>query len=146
MAVSIVFAICLVVFIPEADEIPHGEAVMSRHKVHGRPRFPASLVDAAGFVSITRAPGDLSVVARQEVELGADAPCERGWTALRVDGPLDFSLVGILANLTAALAEAGVSVFVISTYDTDILLVRTDSLDDAVAALNHRGHSVSRPV
>ena len=60
-----------------------------------------------------------------------------------IDGQLDFDLVGILAELSAVLASVGVSVFVISTYDTDYLLVKDDSLDRAIDALRARGHSVS---
>ncbi len=59
-------------------------------------------------------------------------------------GPLDFALVGVMADLTAAVARAGVSVFVLSTFDTDHLLVRIDDLDTADGALTAAGHSVIR--
>jgi len=58
-----------------------------------------------------------------------------GWRALKVRGPLDFGLVGFLAGLSATLADAGVSIFAISTYDTDFILVRDDQLEAAVEAL-----------
>jgi len=57
-----------------------------------------------------------------------------------VVGPLDFSLTGILASLTASLAEVGISVFAISTFDTDYLLVKADNLKRAVLKLQEAGH------
>lgn len=95
----------------------------------------------AGFFSVTRAPGELSVVCPEgDVPVGVE--CERGWRALGVEGPLDFSMVGVLASLTAPLAEAGVSIFAVSTHDTDYVLVREGSLETAVAALRGAGHEV----
>ena len=67
---------------------------------------------------------------------------ERGWRALTVEGPLDFALTGVLAALAVPLADAGVSIFAVSTYDTDHVLVRSDRLADAVEALRAAGHSV----
>jgi len=63
---------------------------------------------------------------------------------LRVEGKLDFNLVGILSSLTSSLAEVGISVFAISTYDTDYLFVKEGDLDRGVAALQKAGHDVSR--
>lgn len=95
-----------------------------------------------GFTSVTRTEDETSVVC-----LAADAPpgarTEGPFAALRVTGPLDFSLTGILAGLTAPLADAAVSVFAISTFDTDYLLVPRDRLDDAAEAIRAAGHEVS---
>lgn len=82
------------------------------------------------LVSVTRTADELSVLCAQE-RLPPDATAERDWRAFKVEGPLDFALTGILARLTAPLAEAGIPVFAVSTYDTDYLLVRTR---DAVRA------------
>jgi uncharacterized protein len=68
-------------------------------------------------------------------ELDREAPVQRGFIALRIAGIVDFTLVGVFATLTGALAEAGVSVFVISTYDTDILMVRESDRARAEDAL-----------
>jgi hypothetical protein len=68
---------------------------------------------------------------------------ERGWRALEVAGPLDFSLVGILAALTSSLAAANISLFAISTFDTDYLLVKADTLESAIMALENAGHSIT---
>lgn len=92
-------------------------------------------------VSVTRTAHELSVVTGQDdVPLGEVA--ERGWRVLAVRGPLDFELTGVLAGLAAPLADAGIPIFVVSTYDTDLLLVRDEMLRDAVAALRAAGHRV----
>jgi hypothetical protein len=102
--------------------------------------FPAWAL--GDFVSITRTPEELSVVCRQDA-VPEGVPCERGWCCLRVAGTLPFASVGILASLTAPLAHAGVSVFAISTYDTDYLLVKAEDLVKTCDALRSAGHVVS---
>ena len=62
---------------------------------------------------------------------------------MKVLGPLDFGLTGILASLSTALAEANVSVFAVSTYDTDYILVKSDALERALQALSSLGHVVT---
>jgi hypothetical protein len=97
---------------------------------------------AAGeLVAVTRTGSELSVVCREE-GVPAGVTAERGWRCLRVAGELDFALVGVLAALTAPLAEAGVSVFAVSTYQTDYLLVRAEQWERALAALRDRGHTL----
>lgn len=95
------------------------------------------------LVSVTRTADELSIVCPQD-----DAPegvqASREWRRLRVAGPLDLSLTGVLASLTEPLARAGVSVFAISTFDTDYLLVRETQLDAAVAALSAAGHNAAQ--
>ena len=76
-----------------------------------------------------------------------DAPAdtvarEDGWRGLRVAGTLDFSLIGILADLTGVLRDAGISVFCLSTYDTDYVLTRADRFDEALRALAQAGYAV----
>jgi len=94
------------------------------------------------FFSITRTADELSIVCFQDtVPDGVD--CERGWRCLRVAGAMPFSVVGVLASLTSPLAEATISIFAISTFDTDYLLVKAEKLDDAVATLRRVGHSVA---
>ena len=96
---------------------------------------------AGPFSSITRTPGELSIVCLQE-GVPEGVPCERGWRYLEVEGPLAFALTGILASLTGALALAGVSVFAISTFDTDYLLVRDADAERALELLSREGHRV----
>jgi hypothetical protein len=94
-----------------------------------------------GFFSITRTPDELSIVC-SEAYVPEGIKVERRWRVLRVDGTLDFSLVGILASLTAPLAQAGVSIFALSTYDTDYLLVKVEAFEQAVATLQEAGHLI----
>ncbi len=113
------------------------EWIPGRFAICGLPAedpIPAWASDAGRLISITRTDGELSIVAPQDA-VPETIEAERGWAAMRVAGRLDFSMVGVLARLTAALAEAGVSVCAISTYDTDILLVRSGDSRRAVAAL-----------
>ena len=96
----------------------------------------------SGFSSITRTLHELSIVCTEE-KVPDEVVRESGWRALVVEGPLDFSLVGILASVVTPLAEAGISVFAISTYDTDYLLVRGEQLDSVLSALRKGGHELS---
>jgi hypothetical protein len=94
------------------------------------------------FFSVTRTSVELSVVC----EIAAVPPgvqTEPDWRVLAVQGPLDFGLTGIIARLSSHLAAADISVFVVSTYDPDYLLVREADLSRAVAALRHAGHLIS---
>ncbi|KPF85453.1 hypothetical protein IP70_12215 [alpha proteobacterium AAP38] len=95
-----------------------------------------------GFVSITRTDEELSIVVRQD-RVPGDVVAVGPWRALKVQGPLDFALTGILAALTAPLAHAGISLFAIATYDTDYVLVRAEALDAAINALTAAGHRVA---
>jgi hypothetical protein len=70
------------------------------------------------------------------------AVAEQGWRALRVKGPLDFSMTGVLVSLALPLSRQGVSIFAISSYETDYLLVKEDMLAVAVEALRRAGHTV----
>jgi hypothetical protein len=95
----------------------------------------------APWYSITRTEDELSIVARDGLELGAGER-EPGWSCLRIEGVLDFSLVGVMAGIAKVLADADVSIFAISTFDTDYLLVRTARLQAAKAALTASGYRV----
>ena len=95
------------------------------------------------FVSITRTRDELSIMCRQE-DVPDGVQAERGWRCLRVVGKLEFSLLGVIATLTKVLADAGISVFVVSTFDTDFLLVRDVDLDTAEVALAEAGNRILR--
>ncbi len=69
---------------------------------------------------------------------------EPGWRCLRVLGPLGFGMTGVLASLSGPLASSGVSIFVVSTYETDYLMVQERDLERAVDALTRAGHRVAR--
>ncbi|WP_181236196.1 ACT domain-containing protein [Enterococcus avium] len=68
---------------------------------------------------------------------------EDGWKAFKIEGVLDFSLVGILAKIAALLAEKEISIFAVSTYNTDYVLIKTDKLDAAITALREGGYTVA---
>ena len=72
----------------------------------------------------------------------ADVTADRGWRALELDGTQDLTLTGVLASLAGPLAEAGVPIFALATYDTDVVLVPGARLADAAAALRAEGHAV----
>ena len=86
--------------------------------------------------------GELTVVAPQDA-VPEGVVAERGWRALEVAGPLDLTMTGVMAALSGTLAEAGVALFAVSSYDTDVLLVREAQLPAAVAALRAAGHDVA---
>ena len=94
------------------------------------------------FSSITRTADELSVVCRQD-DVPHGIRCERGWRCLRVAGTMPFSVVGVLASLTIPLAKAGISIFAVSTFDTDYLLMKEDHIDKAITALQQAGHSIT---
>jgi hypothetical protein len=96
---------------------------------------------AGDLVSLTRTGDELSIVCCADC-VPDGVRCETGWRVLRVAGVLDFALVGILASLLVPLAEAGISVFALSTFDTDYVLVRETDLARAVQTLREAGHDV----
>ncbi|MGB5814756.1 MAG: ACT domain-containing protein [Thermoanaerobaculia bacterium] len=96
------------------------------------------------FLSITRTSDELSVVCLQEA-VPPEIRFEKGWKCLKVEGPLDFSEIGILASLTSILATAGVSLFALSTFDTDYILVKEGDLQMAETQLGEAGHRVNWP-
>lgn len=96
------------------------------------------------FVSVTRTTDELSVVCEQRA-VPEGVRTERDFAALKVRGPLDFALTGILASIAKPLADAGISLFAVSTFDTDYVLVRQAALEAAVRALAGAWHQVTRP-
>jgi hypothetical protein len=99
---------------------------------------------AGDFVSVTLTPSETSVVCL-ETRVPRDVTSEKGFRALKVQGPLEFSLVGVLESMIGPLAEERISVFAVSTFDTDYLLVREDALARAVEILIRNGHNIILP-
>jgi hypothetical protein len=104
---------------------------------------PAWVAASSRFVTVSRTPEELSITAVQHA-VPPDVRCERDYRALRVRGPLPLDLIGILAAIADPLAEAGLSIFAISTFDTDYVLVKARDLNAAVTALQRAGHEISR--
>ncbi|MEO1996144.1 MAG: ACT domain-containing protein [Planctomycetaceae bacterium] len=108
-------------------------------RLNGDAPFPAW---AAGrLISLTRSGTELSVVCGAS-HVPIDVQADRDWSALRICGPLDLDQIGILADISRLLAEAQVAIFVISTYDTDIVLIKQCRLTSAINALRVAGHVV----
>ncbi len=110
-------------------------------------KLPSYLINdiqyKSSFFSLTKTADEVSIVCNQGViPTNMQIALEKDWKILKVVGPLDFSLVGILANISSLLAQASISIFVLSTYDTDYILVKKSSLSEAINALKKGGHTV----
>jgi uncharacterized protein len=102
-----------------------------------------SAADGAVMISVTRTPDEVSVVCPEGLApAGHGESVEGGWRLLSVRGSLAFTLTGIMASLAGSLAAAGVSLFAVSTFDTDHVLVKATDLSRAIAALRDAGHEV----
>jgi len=97
-------------------------------------------VDKGPFRSVTRTEHEVSVVCRDH-DVPEGESVDRGWTVLELKGPLDFSLTGVIASLVEPLAAAEIPIFVISTFETDYVLVRSTDLARAADALESAGHT-----
>ena len=95
------------------------------------------------FYFLARTDEELSLVCRTEDAPANTAERDDGWRAFRIEGVLDFSLIGILAKLTGVLADHGIGLFAVSTYNTDYILVKRESLAPALEALTKAGYKVS---
>jgi|SRR5438309_7773759 len=93
------------------------------------------------FLSITRTPNELSIVC-EEALVPDHAYAERNRRLMHIEGTLAFTLTGVLASVAAPLANAGISVFAVSTYDTDYLLVSDEDLQETMQVLETAGHAI----
>ena len=116
-------------------------------------RMPASAAvpawAAKAFVSITRTTDELSIVC-EERRIPADSDgiefqIERGWVLLKLHGPFPLDAIGVLASVAKPLAEAAISLFALSTFDTDYVLVKRTHAKQAIAALTLAGHKLVEP-
>ncbi len=96
--------------------------------------LPGWLFDSSNFYSVTVTADETSIVCREDL-IPNEYSSEKNFRALKVKGPLDFSLTGILASLLDPLAAEGIPVFAVSTYDTDYILVKEENMEKAVGAL-----------
>ncbi len=95
------------------------------------------------FFSVTRTGDELSIVTELS-RVPVDVQSQSGWRVLKVHGPFILSEVGVLVALATPLAEAKISLFAVSTFDTDYLLVASETLPAAIAALERAGHTIHR--
>jgi hypothetical protein len=128
---------------PDAHELTLTvlEGDYSIHRLPPGSEVPDVLKESA-FSSITRTTEETTVVCHGTVDLKAEFT-ESGWTVLKVDGPLDFSLTGILAGISGVLSDAKISLFALSTFDTDYILVRSCDRELATRALSSAGYRFS---
>ena len=93
------------------------------------------------FFSITKTEDELSIVCLEE-NISEKIKSEKGWRVLKVEGPLDFSLVGILSKISGLMAKNNISIFAISTYDTDYILIKDENIKKAIEVLNEDYYNV----
>jgi uncharacterized protein len=99
------------------------------------------LTRTAPFTSITRTGDELSIVCPTD-QAPSNAKCESPWTCFKLEGPFPFSLTGVLASFLDPLAQRGVSIFAISTFDTDYVLVKEEHTGTALETLQAAGHEL----
>ena len=96
---------------------------------------------SAVLLSVTRTQAETTVVCQEE-NVPAGITCNKSWRCLRIEGVLDFSQTGILSSLTAPLAEEGIPIYALSTYSTDLILIKEKDLSRAVLVLTRSGNRV----
>ncbi|MFR0557372.1 ACT domain-containing protein [Pseudoscardovia radai] len=96
----------------------------------------------AGFYFIGKTDEEISLVCRTADTPASTTARDDGWRGFRIRGVLDFSLIGILSRLTGILADNGIGIFAVSTYNTDYILVKSDDFDRALDVLTQQGYTV----
>jgi len=91
--------------------------------------------------SVTRTKNELSIVCPL-INVPKGIVCNQGWSCLKVKGPLDLSLTGIISSIASTLERENISLFSISTYDTDYVMVKEKNLEKAIFALTEAGHRI----
>ena len=118
------------------------ENLYTIHRFPPNHKIPDQVYESE-FYSISKSEEELSVVCSSSIQLNSDKS-EVGWSCIKVIGPLDFSLTGILAEISAVLAKSEISIFAISTFDTDYILVKSEKLPFAKKALLESGCIINR--
>lgn len=95
----------------------------------------------AEFLFLAKTDEEYSIVCQPRHVPPNHLEIEPGWHAFRIQGKLDFSLIGILAEISTVLAAHDIGIFVLSTYNTDYILVKAENLQRAIAALEHAGYT-----
>ena len=107
------------------------------HRLNSSARIPDEVFGEM-FFNIVKTKEELSIVCRNSLTLNSEGS-SRAWSCIKVSGPLELNTIGILAKLSKVLAEAHISIFTISTYDTDYILIKSDKTTEAVSALKSAG-------
>ena len=106
-------------------------------------KSPAGIDLSQTFCFVGKTDGELSLVCETKHVPAETLARENGWKAFRIVGELDFSLIGILAKISAVLAENGIGIFAVSTYDTDYILVKSEHFEKAMGALTRAGYEIT---
>ena len=117
------------------------QETFSLYRLDADASIPAVVLDSP-FFAVTRTPDELSIVVPEGLAI-PDARRESGWSCIKVLGPLDFGLTGVLAGISTALAREGISLFAVSTFDTDYILVKKDFVPQALQTLKKAGYQFS---
>lgn len=120
--------------------LQHLEAPLTIHSLHPNSGIPTEVLEADLFF-IAKTADEVSIVCPTDIEISSEES-ESGWQALEVLGPLGFSLTGIMSNISGVLANANISIFAVSTFDTDYILVKEESMEDAIKALRKDRYKV----
>lgn len=93
-------------------------------------------------VSITRTDKELTIVCAQDI-IPLELQCDFNWRCFKIDGSFDLNQTGVISSISSPLANAGISIYVISTYDTDYFLVQDKNLEQTISTLSNAGHSIA---
>jgi hypothetical protein len=110
------------------------------HRLAPDTEVPRSALESP-FYAITRTDEELSLVLPEAIKIESEKS-DTGWACFKVEGPLEFGLVGVLAGISSALAQAGVPIFALSTFDTDYILVKREQAQAAREALTSAGYQI----
>ncbi len=95
------------------------------------------------LISITRTKEELTIVCRQDI-IPSQCKCDLNWRCFKVDGTFDLNQTGVISSISSPLADAGISIYVISTYNTDYFMVQEDKVNQTISVLSNSGHSITK--
>ena len=95
------------------------------------------------LASITRTEKELTIVCRLEI-LPSQYQSGLKWRCFKIDGSFDLNQIGVISSISSPLADAGISIYVISTYDTDYFLIQEQNLEKTISVLSHSGHYITK--
>jgi hypothetical protein len=93
------------------------------------------------LISITRTKEELTIVCRQDL-IPSQIQCDPNWRCFRIDGAFDLNQTGVISSISSPLANAGISIYVISTYNTDYFLVKEENVNQTISVLSSSAHSI----
>ncbi|MFC2136390.1 ACT domain-containing protein [Bacteroidota bacterium] len=110
------------------------------HRLNTDAEIPAEIYNSF-FYSVTKSEHELSIVIPDDLKIESEK-CEENWKCLKILGPLDFDMTGLLAGISKILSDKEISIFAVSTFDTDYILVKNEKLNHAVITLELNGYKL----